>query len=134
MDVFIDVVRFIAIGAAWGIAWVAVFGLVRKSLAQPELLRFLVLVFILTAGITAVAVCYDFINEYRDASEAEKESVLSRFNGVDGIVFTSQLVVICFPVLLLIRKLRFVTVMLTLISICYVLIPYYSSLVYFLTG
>lgn len=134
MDVLIDVFRFLATGAAWGITWLAVFGLVRKSLVQPELLRFLVFIFMVTAGVTAVAVCYELIIEYVGASDSEKDSVLARFEGMAGVIFTSQLVVICSPFWLLIRRLRYVTVILAVISICYVLMPYYTSLVHFATG
>jgi len=116
------------IGAAWGMLWIVGIGMFNKSLMHEELLDFLVLIFMIFAGITALITLKDVYVEYTSGDEVAKEMILSMYQGKGSWIVISQLAIILSPILFLWRRLRILNVLIGLVAFCYVTLPYHQRI------
>ena len=133
MEQIYELAKFIAVGAAWGMFWLAGLGLVKKSLSNSGLLQLLIYIFIITAGIAAVVMFKYLYTEYSGADAATKELILSRYTGKDGWILILKLVVSASPILFLIKPIKSLKILVALVAACYVLIPYHQTIVEYVT-
>ena len=132
MEIY-ELANFIAMGAAWGMFWLAGPSLVLKSLSNPELLQKLTLVFIITAGMSAFAFFKGFYAEYAAADAGTKEAIEQQFKGKNGLMFIIKMAVIASPVLFLWKQIKSFKVLVAIVAACYVSIPYHERIIIYLS-
>lgn len=133
MELIFESAEFIATGAAWGMLWLAGFGLLSKSFSNGQLLQLLIFVFIISAGITAYAIFKDLYAEYSNASASMKETILARYKGKDGWILIAKLAVIASPILFLLKPAKSLRVVVAIVATSYVLIPYHQKVIEYFT-
>ncbi len=128
MEVLYICSGILASGSAWGIVWLCGMGLVRPAVSGRALLRFLLYLFVCCAGIDTFVYCRDIYEEYSVADTATREYILSLHEGSGGWLIVFKLVSTGLPIFYLLKPVRFVSFLVFLVALCFVLLPYYEEI------
>lgn len=107
--------------------------MLKGSFSNGDLLKMLIFIFIVTAGITAFEVFNHLYAEYSAASEAKKELILSEYKGKDGWVLIFKLAVLASPILFLLKPVKSMKFLVALVAASYVLMPYHQKIIDYVT-
>lgn len=120
---------FLATGAAWGMAWLGGFGVLKKDMGSAPLLKMVSLVFTVAGSIFASYVVYDLYGTYSVGTEEEKALFKSGFTGKDFVKNTGGLLIHLSPVVLILPAFRKSRVICAVAGICYILLPFYNRII-----
>jgi len=133
MELIFELAEFIAVGAAWGMLWLAGLGMLKKSLANESLLQLLTYLFIVSAGLTAFVVFKDIYSEYSSASAATQDAILSRYTGSNALFLIFNLVIMASPILFLWKPIKSFKILVAIVALAYVTMPYHRAILEFVT-
>ena len=120
---------FAATGAAWGMAWLGGFGVLKKDMCNPMLLRLITLVFVSAGSVYAVYYCYNIYGEYKVAPDEGKQFFQTYFSGNNLIVNGGRLLIQLSPIVLIVPPLRKSRMICAVVGVCYVLLPFYAYII-----
>ncbi len=129
MEQVVGIAGFIATGAAWGLVWLGVVGLLHKDVAIVRQAGLVGLAFAIFGTVFVLFQLYGLYAEYSTGSEARQEVMKAQFTGAQWWAHWGKLIIAALPFMFWMKRLRVTRLLIATVGICYVLLAYYDQIV-----